>query len=233
MKDEKDKRIVYTASIIGALVALLIVIITARTVFTPIIFNSIVVMLVVLIVIVNVWGILGEAFIMLFKKAVRAKREHFLAKKYFKKFNRFIDRFGELFEPRRSDNIPHVLNILQSEREEFREISPSIYDFNGLFIIFTDGIKKLRRNKKNFLLVIRWFESILNVYDKQLVCKPVERIRNLGRDKISEHIKEEYKKNREAYVRFIQDYVDFVKSMNKDFGRKVALRDYFDLPKEL
>lgn len=280
MKDEKleGRRIVYTASIIGALVALLIVIVAARSIFPPIMFQGIVVVLMGLIVFVNGWGMFGEVFVRFVKKTMMAGKHYFLARKYFKEFDRFVDKLGELLEPRRCDNIPYTLNRIQSSEPVFRDILLlTVDDFRDLFVVFRNGIGKLPRNRKMFLMFIECFECLLNSYNRLCICKPVEQIRNILRQRVAEipedikeeyrqhfecllnsynrlhickaveqirnilrqrvaeipeDIKEEYRQQKVAYDKFILEYMDFAKGINKDFGKKVA-REWFDMPKGL
>lgn len=238
MADEKleGRRIVYTASIIGALVALLIVIIAAHSIFPPIMFQSIVVVLLGLIVVVNGWGMFGEQLKACVRRLRKARKERRLAKKHFKRFNWFVDKLGELLEPRRCDNIPYALNRIQSSEPVFSDILLlPVDDFRDLFVVFRDGIGKLRRDKEMFLFLIKWFGYLLNTYNRLCICKPVERTRNILRRHVAgipEDIKEEYRKHKVAYDKFILEYMDFAKGINKDFGKKVA-REWFDMPKGL
>ncbi len=235
-KKSKDKGIVYTASIIGTLVALLIVIIAAHSLFPPVMFQAVVVVLLVLIIIVNGYGVFGQSLIRFFKKIRMARKHRALTEKYFYDFDRFVDKLGELLEPRRCDNIPYTLNKIQNKELVFRDILlPSVYDFHDLFVVFMDAFGKLRRNEETFLLLIKWFGSLLNSYNKQYICNPVERTRNILRRRtagIPEDIKEEYKQHKVGYDKFILEYMDFAKGINKDFGKRAA-REYFDMPKGL
>lgn len=280
MADEKleGRRIVYTASIIGALVALLIVIIAARSIFPPIMFQSIVVVLLGLIVVVNGWGMFGEQLKARVRRVRKARKERRLAKKHFKRFNWFVDKLGELLETRRCDNIPHALNGIQSSEPVFRDILLlPVDDFRDLFVVFRNVIGKLPRNREMFLMFIECFECLLNSYNRLCICKPVEQIRNILRQRVAEipedikeeyrkhfecllnsynrlhickaveqirnilrqrvaeipeDIKEEYRQHKVAYDKFILEYMDFAKGINKDFGEKVA-REWFDMPKGL
>ena len=91
---------------------------------------------------------------------------------------------------------------------------------------------KLPITKDNFGLLINWFESIVNLCNEHLIRKPVERIRTIGRDEIPEHVRENYERCKAIYNRFMDDYMDFAKDINKQFAEKVA-RDYFQVPKGL
>ena len=280
MKDEKasGKRIVAVVGIIGSLTAILLGMIAARDYFPPLFVQVVVVLLLVMIIIVNSYEIFGGRLKASVRRIRKARNERELAKKHFKRFNRFVDKLGELLEPRRCDNISYTLNKIHNREPVFRDILlPSLYDFRDLFVVFRDGIGKLPRNREMFLLFIECFECLLNSYNRLYICKPVEQIRNILRQRVAEvpedikeeyrqhfecllnsydrlhickavdqirnilrqrvaeipeDIKEEYRQHKVAYDKFILEYMDFAKEVNKDFGKKVA-REWFEMPKGL
>lgn len=235
MADEKskDKRMVPVAPImiILSLAGLLIVVIKARSIFLPIMFRSIVIVLLVLIIIVNGYWVFGQSLITLFKRIRMARKHRALTKKYFHELDRFVDRFGELININHCDTIPYVLNHLQSDAK-YANILSSPHGFKNAFDVFYAAIGKLSRTTGNFLLLVKWFESIVNLCNEHLICKPVEKIRLLGRDGVPERIREDYKRCKGIYDKFILEYMDFAKGVNKDSGQKVA-REYFETPKDL
>lgn len=233
MMDEKskDKKTLPMVSIIGVLVGLLIVIITAHSLFPPIMFRSIVVVLVALIVVVNGYGVFGQTVIEFVKKKAMAKKHRVITKKYSENFDRLVDRFGELINENHCDTIVYILNNLRNNTK-YAHIFPWSQDFRSAFEVFHEAMGKLPITKENFLLLVKWFESIVNLYNEYLICKPVEQIRTIGRDGIPEHVREDYERCKAIYDRFMDDYMDFAKDMNKQFAEKVA-RYYFQVPKGL
>jgi len=227
----KDKKTLPMVSIIGVLVGLLIVIITAHSLFPPIMFRSIVVVLVALIVVVNGYGVFGQTVIEFVKKKAIAKKLHVLTKKYSENFNKLVDRFGEIINENHCDTIPHVLNDLQNN-PKYPNILSCPQDFRSAFDVLHVAMEKLPITKDNFLILVRWFESIVNLCNEHLICKPVERIRTIGREGIPEHVREDYQRCKAIYDKFMDDYMDFAKDMNKQFAEKAA-RDFFQVPKVL
>jgi len=127
--------------------------------------------------------------------------------------------------------IPYILKDLQNN-PKYPNILPWPQDFRSAFEVLHEAMGKLPRTKDNFRLLVKWFESIVNLCNEHLICKPVERIRTIGRDEIPEHVRENYERCKAIYDRFMDDYMDFAKDMNKQFAEKVA-RDYFQVPKGL
>lgn len=226
----KDKKTVPLISKIGPLAGLLA---AAITVFSdlPIVLKYIIVVLLALITVVGIYAVFGQPIIKFVKKKAMAKRRRVLTKKYCKKFDRLVDRFGELINENHCDTIPYVLNDLQNN-SKYPNILPWPQDFRSAFDVFHDAMGKLPITKDNFLILVRWFESIVNLCNKHLICKPVEQIRTIGRDGIPKHVRENYERCKAIYDRFMDDYMDFAKDMNKQFAEKVA-RDYFQVPKGL
>jgi hypothetical protein len=226
-----DKKTFPSSSIILALVGLLIIVITAHSLFPPIMFLSIVVVLVSLIVVVNGYEVFGQPLITFVKKKLIAKKHHVLTKKYFEKFNKLVVRFGNLINENYSDTIPSVLKDLCNNLK-CPNIFPWPQNFQRAFDVLNSAMEKLPITKDNFCLLVNWFESIMNLCNEHLICEPVERIRTTRRDEIPEHIRENYERCKAIYDRFLYDYMDFAKDMNKQFGERVA-RDYFQVPKVL
>jgi len=222
----KEKSRGSKVSMIGPLAALLAAIITVSA-DLPVVLQYIMVLLLAMIAAVSVYVVFWQQFTRFFKKTKMAIKHHFFTKKYFSKFNMFIDRLGELLRDSRCDNVPYVFIHLQNMPPEFNYPRSLIYDLANLLVVFKEGMKKVR--KRNFRFLIKWFDLILRVYNSQLVLQPFQQIRNLYRNKLTEHDREAYERSRENYVRFLQDYENFAKSINKDWGKEVA-QDYFDKP---
>lgn len=172
-----------------------------------------------------------RAVVGFFKRPKQARKQQGLVDEYFKAFNKLVDRFEELIKENHCDTIPYILKDLQNN-PKYPNILPWPQDFRSAFDVFYEAKGKLSITKENFLLLIKWFESIVNICNEHLICKPVERIRTRGRDEIPEHVRENYEKCKTIYDRFMYDYMDFAKDMNKQFAEKVA-RDYFQVPKGL
>jgi len=226
----KDKKTVPLISKIGPLAGLLA---AAITVFSnlPIVLRYIMVLLLALITFVSIYAVFGEPVIKFVKKKSIAKKHCVLTKKYSENFNKLVDSFGEIINENHCDTIPHVLNDLQNNTK-YPKILPFPQDFRSAFDVLHMAMGKLPITKGNFLILVRWFESIVNLCNEHLICKPVEQIRTIGRDEVPEQVKEDYERCKAIYDRFIDDYMDFAKDMNKQFAEKVA-RIYFQVPKVL
>ncbi len=226
----KDKKTVPLISKIGPLAGLLA---AAITVFSnlPIMLQYIMVLLLALITFVSIYAVFGEPVIKFVKKKAMAKKHRILTKKYSENFNKLVDSFGEIINENHCDTIPHVLNNLQNN-PKYPNILPWPQDFRSAFDVLHVAMGKLPITKDNFLISVRWFESIVNLCNEHLICKPVERIRTIGREGIPEHVREDYERCKAIYDRVMDDYMDFAKDMNKQFAEKVA-RDFFQVPKVL
>ena len=108
----KDKSTSSNVSMIGPLAALLAAIITVSA-DLPSTLQYIMVLLIAVIAVVSVYVVFGQQFRKFYKKTKMAIKHHFLTKKYFSKFNMFIDRLGELLRDSRCDNVPYVFIHLQ------------------------------------------------------------------------------------------------------------------------
>ena len=118
-------------------------------------------------------------------------------------------------------------SLLDSKRNNIRT-----QHFYNLFTCYKKRLERFNRTKEDFSLLVDEFDSILDIYNKHCICEPVREIRVIGRDKVNERIKEDYKKQKGAYERFIGNYTDFGKKRNREFGERI-FRDYFEIPEEL
>jgi len=166
-----------------------------------------------------------------FKISKQARKQQSLVNEYFKRFDRLVDRFRERINEDHCDTIPYILKDLQNN-PKYPNILPWPQDFRSAFDVCHEAMGKLPVTKDNFLILVGWFESIVNLCNEHLICKPVERIRTIERDEIPEHVRENYERCKAIYDRFMDDYMDFAKDMNNEFGETVA-RAYFEVPKGL
>ena len=231
-EQSKDKRIVYTAALIGALVALLMTIIAAHSLFPPLMFYSIVAVLLLLIVIVNGYGVFGQQLIEVIRKKAIARKHRVLTQEYFKKFKTLVERFRERMYEDHHDTIPFILRQLENSNPKYVNILPHPQRFTSAVDTCHEAMGKLPVTKDNFLILVGWFESILNLCNEHLIRKPIDEIRRIGRDGVPEHLTEDYERCKAIYDRFLDDYMDFAKDMNNQFCELVA-RDYFEVPKGL
>lgn len=227
----KDKEKLDLISKIAPLAGLLA---AAITVFSdlPILLRYIIAVLLGLITVVSIYAVFGQTLIKFSKKRAMAKKHRLLTRKYSKNFNRLVDRFRDLINEDHRDTIPRILRCLENSNPKYVNILPHPQDFKSAVDTCRWAMGKLPVTKCNFLILVGWFESIVNLCNEHLICKPVEKIRRLGQDGIREDISEDYERCKAIYDRFMDDYMDFAKDMNKQFAEKVA-RDYFEVPKGL
>ena len=236
MTNEKSKngsRLGAIAALIGALAAITISIIATRSFFPPIIFCTIVILLVVTIISIIAYGFLAYPISNFIKGKRKIRKHNALARKYFDKFKDFTDRFGEFVETSRTDGIPHALSELRNRFQEFRNMSfLSTHNIHNLFYHFKERLKRFNGTKDDFLLLAEEFDTIFDMYNELCICKPVEEVRRIGQEKVDSSIKEDYRKYKGIYDRFLLDYTEFGKKLNKKFGEHI-FRACFETPKEL
>ncbi|MCK4398153.1 MAG: hypothetical protein KAV25_04105 [Methanophagales archaeon] len=231
-KIEKESKLVPLATIIGALAGILIIIVAAHASFPVYLYYTAVISLLVAIFSLLAHEFLAPPIYDFIKKRREIRKHNALARKYFDTFKDFTDGFGELVEPNRCDNIPYALRDLSSS-QEFRNISfLSTQDIHNFFYNFEKRLKRFDGIKEDFSLIVKEFDTIMNMYNKFCICEPIKEIKRIGQDKINEHIKEDYRRHKRAYERFIGNYTDFGKKLNKEFGERI-FRDYFEMPEEL
>jgi len=231
---KKESKLVPLAVIIAALAGLLISIFAARASLPVFLYYIAVILLLLAIFLLLFYGFLGEPIYNFIKKRRKIRKHNALARKYFNKFKHFTETFGEFVNPNRSD-ITEVLKNLQSDHPEFRELLflPK-GDVHSLFKTFQQRLKRFDGTYEDFSLLVEEFDIILDIYNKHCIRDPIQKIRRVDRNRISDHFKEEYRRHKGAYERFIGNYTDFGKEVNKEFGERIRIfREVFDMPEEL
>jgi len=232
VKIEKESKLGPLAMIIGSLTVILIAVITARDFFPVYFIYVVVTFLLVAISYLTIHELLGPPIYDFFKKRREVRKHNALARKYFDEFTHFTERFGEFLDQGRSDNIPYALRDLKSTQEFKQVFYLSTNDFYNLFNCYKKRLERFNRTKEDFSLLVNEFNSVLDLYNSHCICEPVREIRLIGRDKVNERIKEDYKKQKGAYERFIGNYTDFGKKLKKELGERI-FREYFEMPEEL
>lgn len=222
----KDKNRGSKVSMIGPLAALVAAIITAFADFFPALQYAMFFLLVV-IAATSIYVVFGSHTVSLWRKMRLSIKHRLLVKKYFGQFSMFVDRLSEFSQDSRCDTLPYVFAKMKNIPPEYRQPRSLMYDLTNFLTIFKEWMKKFP--KRDFPLLIEWFESILRIYNNQLVLEPFRRVRNMDQSKFTKYEREEYEKNREHYVRFLQDYENFARIMNKSVGKTIA-RPCFDKP---
>jgi len=231
-KRDKDilKRGAAVITIIASGITIVTGILTVGDYVPKALFNLFLVLTLLIILVLLIYALVTLLFTRVLRRWKEVRKNKVLFKKYFDDFAGFSDRLGELLKDNRCDNVPYVFIHLQNMPPEFNYPHSLIYDLANLVAVFKEGTKKVQR--RNFRLLLECFSLILRIYNSQLVLQPFQQIRNLYRDKLNEYDREAYEKSREKYVRFLQDYMNFARSINKDYGKKVA-HDYFEPPGRL
>jgi hypothetical protein len=232
VKIEKESKLVPLATIIGALAGILIIIVAAHASFPVYLYYTAVISLLLAVFSLLIHGFLAPPIYNFIKKKRGIRKHNALARKYFDEFTHFTERFSEFLDQGRSDNIPYALRDLKSTQEFKQVFYLSTNDFYNLFNCYKKRLERFNRTKEDFSLLVNEFDSVLDLYNSHCICEPVREIRLIGRDKVNERIKEDYKKQKGAYERFIGNYTDFGKKLNKEFGEGF-FRDYFEMPEEL
>jgi hypothetical protein len=226
--DEKleDKNRGSRLSIIGPLAGLAAAIITAFADLRPALQYTMVFLLVV-IAVASIYVVFGSHAVSVWRKMRIAIKHHLLVKNYFAQFSMFVDRLIELSQDNRCDTLPYAFANMKSMPPEFIRSRSLMCDLANFLTLFKAWMKKSR--KGDFELLIEWFESILRIYNNQLVLEPFRQVRNMDQNKLTKYEKENYEKNREHYVRFLQDYENFARAINTSAGKTIA-RPCFDKP---
>ena len=229
-KNIKLKKIATISTIPASTITIITGVLSWRDYIPDVLFKLFLTLTILIILFLLVYFFVTLLHQRVLKKWREARKNNALVKKYFDDFELLCDRLGDLLKDNRIDNIPYVFTNLRNMPPEFYYPRSLIYDLANLIAVLKEGMKNVLRS--DFRLLIKCFESILRIYNSQLVLQPFRQIRNLYRDKLTEYERDTYEKSRENYVRFLQDYMNFAKAINKGYGEKIA-QDYSEQPGKL
>jgi len=232
-KRDKDiilKRLAVVITITASGITIVAGILTIGDYVSKSLFNLFLVLTLLIILLLLMYSLVAFLFTRVLLKWKEVRKNKLIVKRYFDEFAGFSDRLGELLRDSRCDNVPYVFTHLRTMPPELNYPRSLIYDLASLLAVFKEAMEKVDR--MDFRLLIKWFNLILRMYNGQLVIQPFRQIRNLYKERLTEHDRESYEKSRENYIRFLQDYMNFARAINKDFGENVAY-DYFEPPGRL
>ena len=224
--ESEDKKIKYMISTISPFVGLLAAIITAFT-NLPAVIKTVLIILLSVITLVSVYVVCMPFFI----KCIKTVKHYSLAKRYFSEFEKLVDRFGKLIEENHCDSMVYVLKDLQN-KAMLNGILPFPSDFIQTFNTFVDSTKKIPIRKPNFLIMLAWFECVISLTNKYLICNPAKEFKKIDKGIIPNNCKEKYEECKLTYDRLLDDYENFARDLNKRFGERIA-RVYFEKPVKL
>ena len=164
------------------------------------------------------------------------RRRRKIIKENLKDFKWLVEEFSDFISADKPDTIYSVLDDLCRRRgiKDFQDFSLlRIYFVGFITSHFLKIFERLFLDEKGFLLCFEMFRDIVWGYNEVYVCEPVKKLRRIGREKIPEELKEKYNTYRISYIRFIKDYQNFIKRLNKQLGEDLIRVPYIETPGEL
>lgn len=236
MANEKSGEYRTKATIIVALASIVsAIVVIARDLSPLIVYSSVIFLLVAVVVIVSARPVFN-----FFKNRIEIWKHNALSKTFFNEFKGFVNDF-ESFVDRNKNLVKDIITIL-TEREyhkEFRKYLSEEYNsgvalqLNNTFYHFKKRVNKFKGNKEDFLLLVSEFENLLNIYKDLFINKLLHAVKEVGKDKVDEKLKEKYSEFRINYNDFIMRYKTYGKKVNDKFREKIIRVDKFDIAKEL
>jgi hypothetical protein len=234
----KGEHFTQTVTLLAALISLIISIVSALGGMTPAV-QRILLPSTVVITLCCISAVFGQTGLATARAASKVIRQHHLVPKYFDKFGAFVDRLQPLCDPGRCDNIPSVLRSFPPLLSGIFTDIPIQSQLGDLARTLTSMHIGLAHTKRNLALSVRWFDSILTIYDRQCISGPLREIRvcldkgiDAGKRAQCDHLIREYQKVKLGYVMFREQYAEFARDINKAFGEPIA-REYYEKPDEL
>lgn len=226
------------ASLFGPLLGSVSIIIVVTTNSRPSV-QIIALTVAILVAICSLYAVLGRPFVLAVSKTCKATREHFLAPKYLKRLEDFVERLQQFSDRYRAANVACILCKFPPLWDEPFQDPPGLSHITDLLRTLRTMLSGSRRSRKTLVFSLRWFDLIVYMYNDMCVCKPAKKVairveQGLEQEKRREYERQklEYHKVRSDYLVFLSDYKRVARELNGVFHERIA-RDWFDTPDEL
>ena len=175
------------------------------------------------------------------RTTMRNLRRNRIARRLWPEFLRFEERFGLFLNQNDSTNLRYILSeICGRQEDEVAKLCAPDYldDYYGL--IRTRHLKKRARTDAAFHFALTELHQMICSYNQDYVLNPLRRLKNsqvFGQLQPSarQPHEERMKEFRERWVRFIDDFKEFIDKTNHDlrYDPRKAIGTYFERPKVL
>ena len=225
---QRDRTISLTGLV--AIASLLIVIVSAHSLFPELLFYSIVMILIGVIVVLVGYALLWERTSQHVRTRLWRRKQNILARKCFEEFTDFVDRFTSLREFRNApQGITDILSSLPLASEKVGH--PWTHHATNEFAsIVQNPLNDLKSrlnvlrfyrsevNQRILLNLAKEFENYIMLHKRLYVDLTVIKAGEIGLEHISEVTKRAYREYRDDYNQFVIAYTEFAKKTSKELG---------------
>jgi hypothetical protein len=193
----------------------------------------------VTVAVVGIYTAFGQSLVSAARGTAKAIRHRYVAPTYLDRLAGFVKRLDRLCDRCYTGNPACILcRFPELWGGPFTD-PPVLGHAAGFVGVLRLVLSTSRRGKKNLVFSVRWFQLVLDMYNRQCVCEParqviirVEQGLDEGKKLQYERLKREYQKAKLGYVTLLEDYAKFARDLNSAFGESIA-SDYFERPDEL
>jgi len=165
-------------------------------------------------------------------RIMKNRKENALARQLNTTFSMLLRRFGDIASDSKYNAIRSALKEIRNKNMQLVSVCDD-NSFDRSFSTFTEFYYKSNlKTKYEFILFLKWFETVLAAFNDSVICNPVSLARSLSNLDLPVDTLEAYENARAAYNEYIRNYCDFAKEVKAKFG-DVCLQDWFYPPKQL
>jgi hypothetical protein len=154
-------------------------------------------------------------------------REETAAKKLLPPLIKCVNSFADVSVTDRCLTLRHCLREVRNSNPDLLEVD---HWFCNLWQAFEHSGWQNSRSKKELVVFALWFDSLVSVFNEQIVCEPVRRLTQNHQINFPHDWHNNYHNAKADYAAFIRDYKQFAKDANIVL-QGIGLREYFDVPK--
>lgn len=175
------------------------------------------------------------------RKYIQDLRRNRVARRSWQEFMRIEKRFGAFLNENDTFNLRNIISETCGRNpDEVSKVCGSNYlnDYYGL--IYTRHLEKPARTNTAFHLALTELHQMICSYNRDYVLDPLRRLNgstDLGQlpSHSREHYQDRTKQFRERWVRFLDDFKEFLDKTNHDlrYDHHDAIGTYFEYPKPL
>lgn len=156
---------------------------------------------------------------------IRKHNEKIAARKIRPQFLKLVNAFAEVSLTDRHLTIPNCLRELRNSNPNLLN---SDFRFCNLWRSFDNSGWQTIDRKQEFIILLQWFDSLVCVFNEQIVCEPIRTLSYNPSLKLPYDWHNNFHNAKTEYDAFIREYKQFAREANV-LG--IGLRDYFEAPK--
>ena len=164
-------------------------------------------------------------------KQLKLRRRHNrLAKKRHRSFRTLVSELNDFTDPQRVTIAVKIQELIRGrDTGEYRYYDLPLARFHEVVGSFTDSVDNFEGTATHFSHLAQQFEALVLLFHCEFVNRPAQLLRTMLKEKtLTQYERDEYTKLRDLHCKFMEDCIDFAKTVNSEFGEQIRRLTYYE-----